>query len=304
MLQCLPVQVSHENHSVTLFSPSRWSGSCSHFSSFFESLFRIKQLTVSWGHGHNTHLCQCGPSITEFGLLIVNSILKAASRFFPEVMEMSSQLGGTAVAGCQMRPTFPHTSSSGDSPTGHLDNWASSFWLTQRWHTQWRQPSPLSSWGISSRLSHKRFAFILSFRPHLRFIKYLLFLGRACLFSGVCFQHWFGPVRRLNSAVSDTPVFGLAAGDGGLAGSGGSECAGSVWLSSRRWANWAREPYTLRPFTLAAAHRIEYGLFGGQWQCQECWARVPPWEKKKGISLSVTLSHPPPTRPFPCIWRL
>lgn len=164
------------------------------------------------------------------------------------------------------------------------------------WHkgdTQWQQLSPLSSSGISSRLSPPQALCIHPLRcPYLRIIKYLLFLGRACLFSGVCFQRWFGPVRRLNSAVSDTPVFGLAAGDGGLAGSGGSECAGSVGCPPVAGQTAPVNLTTLRPFTLAAAHRIEYGLFGGQWQCQECWARVPPWEKTAFRSPSLSLPLP------------
>lgn len=167
-----------------------------------------------------------------------------------------------------MRPTLPHmhTSTSAESHTRDLTiltdtkvtHNGSSF-----------HPFHLQAFPPISHL-HKRFAFILSVRPHLRFIKYLLFLGRACLFSGVCFQHWFGPVRWLNTAVSDMPVFGLAAGDGGLAGSGGSECAGSVGCPPVAGQTGPVNLTTLRPFTLAAAHRIEYGLFGGQWQCQEC----------------------------------
>lgn len=161
-----------------------------------------------------------------------------------------------------------HTSTSAESHMGGLDNFA---W-TQRRHTMAAAFTPfhLQAFPPVSHL-HKRSAFILSVRPHLRSVKYLLFLGRACLFSGVCFQRWFGPVQRLNSAVSDTPVFGLAAaGDGGLAGSGGSECAGSVGCPPVAGQTGPVNLTTLRPFTLVAAHRIEYGLFGGRWQCQEC----------------------------------
>ena len=32
----------------------------------------------------------------------------------------------------------------------------------------------------------------------------------------------------------------------------------------------SRAPHTLQPFTPQSTHRIEYGLFGGRWQCQEC----------------------------------
>ena len=41
-----------------------------------------------------------------------------------------------------------------------------------------------------------------------------------------------------------------------------------------------------------STHRIEYGLFGVQWQCQECWAPVPLWEKMVFGSLSLFPSQP------------
>lgn len=54
------------------------------FLTFFGSLVRMKQLTVSWGQGVWHTLVQCGPNITELWLVIVNLILKAATCFCKE----------------------------------------------------------------------------------------------------------------------------------------------------------------------------------------------------------------------------
>lgn len=96
------------------------------------------------------------------------------------------------------------------------------------------------------------------------------------------FSALVGPVRWLNSAVSDMPVFDLAAGDGGLAGCGALSAPATLAVLL-----WASHTVAIHS---PSTHRIEYGLFGGQWQCQECWALVPLWEKMVFRSLSPFFS--------------
>ncbi len=129
--------------------------------------------------------------------------------------------------------------------------------------------------------------FILFFAS-LRLIKYLLFFGPGLFIFWSVFSAVVGPVQRLNSAVSDMPVFGLAAGDGGWAGSGALSVPAMLAdvPSMGRLGLWASHTVAIHS---SSTHRIEYGLFGGQWQCQECWALVPLWEKNS-IWFSVTLS--------------
>lgn len=72
--------------------------------------------------------------------------------------------------------------------------------------------------------------FIL-FCAFLRLIKYLLFLGPSLFIFWSVFSAVVRPVRWFNSAVSDRPVFGLAAGDGGWAGSGALSAPATLALS-------------------------------------------------------------------------
>lgn len=82
----------------------------------------------------------------------------------------------------------------------------------------------------------------------LRLIKYLLFFGPGLFIFWSVFSAAVWPVRWLNSAVSDVPLFGLAAG--GTAA--GPRVRRQSWPLFLCWANWARESHTLRPFTLPA----------------------------------------------------
>lgn len=88
----------------------------------------------------------------------------------------------------------------------------------------------LQTFPLLSHL-HKHFAFILSFCPHLRFIKYLLFLGLACLFSGVCFQHWFGLCGGLTVPSQTRQCLAQRLGTEAWRGPEALSCAGSVGCS-------------------------------------------------------------------------
>lgn len=115
------------------------------------------------------------------------------------------------------------------------------------------------------------------------------------------FSALVGPVRWLNSAVSDMAVFDLTAGGGDLAGPWASSAPATLagLPSLGRLGLWALHTATIHSLS---AHRIENELFGGQWQCRECWAQVPLWEKN-GISFSVTLfSLPPCLRNVSAAW--
>lgn len=83
--------------------------------------------------------------------------------------------------------------------------------------------------------------------------------------------------RWLNSVVSDSPVFSLAAGDGGSDSAG--PLSGPVALAGLPPLGelGPRASHT------AAIHcrHTQYGLFGRRRRCQECRAPVPLWEKKK-----------------------
>lgn len=140
--------------------------------------------------------------------------------------------------------------------------------------------------GLPSLLSllHHLCTFILFF-AFLRLIKYLLFLGPGLFIFWSVFSAAVGSVWWLNSAVSDMPVFGLAAGDWGWAGSGALSAPATLAALPLlgKVGLWASHTVAIHS---SSTHRIKYGLFGGRWQCQECWAPVPLWEKMVFDSLS------------------
>lgn len=73
----------------------------------------------------------------------------------------------------------------------------------------------------------------------LRLIKYLLFLGPELFIFWSAFSAAVGSMRWLNSAVSDSPVFGLAAGDRVWDGPRGSRWAcKKVGRYPFAWTNW------------------------------------------------------------------
>lgn len=138
---------------------------------------------------------------------------------------------------------------------------------------------------------HHICTFILFF-DSLTLIKYLLFFGPSLFIFWSVFSAVVGPVRGLNSAVSDMPVFGLAAGDGGWAGTGALSVSAILAALPSMCKLGLRASHTVAIHS-PCTHRIEYGLFGGQWQCQECWALVPLWEKNSvwfTVALSPSLS--------------
>ena len=100
-------------------------------------------------------------------------------------------------------------------------------------------------------LLHHLCTFIL-FLSFLRLIKYLLFLGPGLFIFWSVFSAVAGPVRWLNSAVSDVLSVWLSSWGRRLGRVRGSECAINIGSSPFRWANWACEPHTLWPFTVPA----------------------------------------------------
>lgn len=114
-------------------------------------------------------------------------------------------------------------------------------------------------------------------------------------FSAAVWHVWW-----LNSAVSDIPVFGLAAGDGGRAGVRDSECvpATQAVLLLQGKLGPASLTHTVAIHSPSTQDRV--WIVEGQWQCQECWTLVPPWEKK----CHLVLCHSPSLSHSLCLWKV